>query len=83
MQKMGQHSLKNDSLTTLIIKVDYKENDNNYYYYLVGTLIKVWNATHVLQHMCCNSGYRVGNGVSPVTSHTTGHTVPYHGGSLR
>jgi hypothetical protein len=26
--------------------------------------------------------YRVGNGVIPVTSHTTGHTVPYHGGSV-
>jgi len=54
---LSQHSLKNDSLITLITKVDYKENDNNYYYYLpVGILTKVWNATHVLQHMCCNSG---------------------------
>jgi len=24
---------------------------------------------------------RVGGGVSPAASHTTGHTVPYHGGS--
>ena len=27
--------------------------------------------------------HRVGNGVSPVTSHPPGHPVPYHGGSLR
>ncbi|NOQ66686.1 MAG: hypothetical protein GQ556_05680 [Desulfobacterales bacterium] len=26
---------------------------------------------------------RVGGGVTPAASHTTGHTVPYHGGSLR
>jgi hypothetical protein len=26
--------------------------------------------------------YRVGSGVTPAASHTTGHTVPYHGGSL-
>jgi len=24
---------------------------------------------------------RVGGGLAPPTSHTTGHTVPYHGGS--
>ena len=27
--------------------------------------------------------HRVGGGVTPAASHTTGHTVPYHGGSLR
>ncbi|MHC4930246.1 MAG: PilZ domain-containing protein, partial [Planctomycetota bacterium] len=30
-----------------------------------------------------NGRYRVGGGVTPAASHTTGHTVPYHGGSLR
>jgi len=34
------------------------------------------------QRSFCYLKHRVGSGVTPAASHTTGHTVPYHGGSL-
>ena len=41
--------------------------------YLLPLMLEIW-----LEKLFLN---RVGGGVSPAASRTTGHTVPYHGGS--